>query len=83
MQQRQGHLSRWQADRFLRHCSASPTHNPRTVQIELKLVAINHDGVATSQKTFVKAIGGQGPINVNSWTPDSMRFAYATYEVVP
>jgi len=27
--------------------------------------------------------GGQGTINVNSWSPDSRRFAYVTYEVMP
>jgi TolB protein len=39
--------------------------------------------VAAAQKTLVKAIGGQGTMNVNSWAPDSMRFAYVTYEVLP
>ncbi|WP_245632245.1 TolB family protein [Edaphobacter aggregans] len=47
--------------------AGTPTHYPRNVQIELKLVAINHGKVATSQKTLVKAIGGQGTMNVNSW----------------
>jgi Tol biopolymer transport system component len=27
--------------------------------------------------------GGQGTINVNSWSPDSRRFAYVRYELVP
>jgi TonB family protein len=27
--------------------------------------------------------GGQGTINVNSWSPDSKRFAYVVYEVLP
>jgi TolB protein len=27
--------------------------------------------------------GGQGTINVNSWAPDSKRFAYVRYEVLP
>jgi hypothetical protein len=39
--------------------------------------------VAASPKTLVKAIGGQGPMNVNSWAPDSMRFAYVIYDVLP
>jgi TolB protein len=30
----------------------------------------------------VKAIGGQGTMNVNSWAPDSMRFAYVTFEAM-
>ncbi len=68
---------------YIGYPAGTPTHNPRTVQIELKLVAINHGGVAASQKTLVKAIGGQGTMNVNSWAPASMRFAYVVYEVLP
>lgn len=26
--------------------------------------------------------GGQGSINVNSWSPDSKRFAYVSYEAM-
>jgi TolB protein len=67
---------------YIGYPAGTPTHNPRTVQIELKLVAINHGWVAASQKTLVKAIGGQGTMNVNSWAPDPMRFAYVVYEVL-
>jgi Tol biopolymer transport system component len=59
------------------------THDPRTVHIEIKLVAVGGGKVATSQKTLVEGIGGQGTMNVNSWAPDSMRFAYVTYEALP
>ncbi len=59
------------------------THDPRDVAIQLKLVAIDHGKVAASQKTLVEGIGGQGTMNVNSWAPDSMRFAYITYEAMP
>jgi TolB protein len=68
---------------YIGYPAGTPTHNPRTVPIELKLVAIDHGNVAAAQKTLVKAIGGQGTMNVNSWAPDSMRFAYVTYEVLP
>jgi TolB protein len=63
---------------YIGYPAGTPTHNPRTVQIELKLVVIDHDHdkVAASQKTPVKASGGQGTMNVNPWAPDSMRFAY-------
>ena len=30
-------------------------------------------------KTLVKLFGGQGTINVNSWAPDSKRFAFVSY----
>jgi TolB protein len=68
---------------YIGYPAGTPTHNPRTVLIDLKLVAINGGKVAASQKTLVKAIGGQGTMNVNSWAPDSMRFAYVIYEVLP
>jgi Tol biopolymer transport system component len=61
----------------------TPTHNPRDVQIEFKLVTIDNGKVAAAQKSLVKAKGGQGSMNVNSWAPDSMRFAYVTYESLP
>ncbi len=31
----------------------------------------------------IKIFGGQGTINVNSWAPDSKRFAYVVYEAIP
>jgi Tol biopolymer transport system component len=34
-------------------------------------------------ETLVKFYGGQGTINVNSWSPDSKRFAYVVYEPLP
>lgn len=32
-------------------------------------------------KTIVELFGGQGTINVNSWSPDSKQFAYVSYEL--
>lgn len=33
-------------------------------------------------ETLVELFGGQGTINVNSWAPDSKRFAYVSYKLV-
>jgi TolB protein len=33
-------------------------------------------------RTVVKLFGGQGTINVNSWAPDSRKFAFVGYEIV-
>lgn len=33
------------------------------------------------EKTLLKFFGGQGSMNVNSWAPDSNRFAYVSYSV--
>ena len=58
------------------------THDPRNVHIVFKLVDIHNNKVSKSQKVLVEASGGQGSMNVNSWAPDSMRFAYVTYELL-
>ncbi len=68
---------------YIGYPPGTATHNPRDVSIQLKLASIDHDRVAASAKLLLKATGGQGTINVNSWAPDSMRFAYVTYEVLP
>lgn len=68
---------------YLGYPAGTPTHNPRNVAIAIRLVNIVGDKVAQTQKTLVQATGGQGTMNVNSWSPDSIRFAYVTYEPIP
>jgi Tol biopolymer transport system component len=68
---------------YIGYPAGTPTHDPRSVPIVFKLVAIHGDKVAATQRTLVRATGGQGSFNVNSWAPDSMRFAYVTYEPLP
>lgn len=68
---------------YIGYPAGTPTHGPRTVHIELKLAAIRHGKVASTQTTLAQGTGGQGTLNVNSWAPDSMRFAYVTYEPLP
>jgi CubicO group peptidase (beta-lactamase class C family)/Tol biopolymer transport system component len=36
-------------------------------------------GTGERPKELIKLFGGQGTINVNSWSPDSRRFAYVSY----
>ena len=55
---------------YIGYPAGTPSHNPRTVHIEIKLVAIDHGKGTASQKTLVEGIGGQGTLNVNSWAPD-------------
>lgn len=45
--------------------------------VELRLM--NADG--SDLKTIVELFGGQGTINVNSWSPDSKKFAYVRYRI--
>jgi Tol biopolymer transport system component len=32
-------------------------------------------------KTLISLFGGQGTINVNSWSPESKRFAFVSYQI--
>jgi len=50
--------------------------HPENLPVELKLV---RDGRWTEAETVVSLFGGQGTINVNSWSADSRRFAYVEY----
>ena len=68
---------------YIAYPSGTPSHNPRTVHVELKLATVDHNNVAKTSKLLTGFTGGQGSLNVNSWAPDSMRFAYVTYEVIP
>jgi TolB protein len=54
------------------------TGHPPNLPIELKLV--RHDNWH-SPETLVQTFGGQGTCNVNSWAPDSTRFAYVSYPI--
>jgi TolB protein len=47
---------------------------------EVILRCMRADG--SGQRDIVAFFGGQGTINVNSWAPDSKRFAYVAYPVV-
>jgi Tol biopolymer transport system component len=49
--------------------------HPPDKEVILRMMA--PDG--SSQRDLVAFFGGQGTINVNSWAPDSRRFAYVAY----
>ena len=68
---------------YIAYPADTPTHNPRTVHVEIKLAAVDHDKVAKTAKLLTGFTGGQGSLNVSSWAPDSERFAYVSYEVIP
>jgi Tol biopolymer transport system component len=52
-----------------------PGAHPAGKNVELRLMT--PDG--TNKKTLVQLFGGQGTVNVNSWAPDSKRFAFVSY----
>jgi Tol biopolymer transport system component len=53
--------------------------HPPNQHVQIRMIPGN-DGAAKPQ--FVMSLfGGQGTMNVNSWSPDSTRFAFVRYEV--
>jgi Tol biopolymer transport system component len=52
-----------------------PGDHPANKDIEVRLM----DSDGKNLKTLFKAFGGQGTMNVNSWSPDSKCFAFVTY----
>jgi len=54
-----------------------PNQHLANKNVELRLMP----AAGGAPKTLVKLFGGQGTINVNSWAPDSKRFAFVSYRL--
>ena len=54
-----------------------PHQHVANKNVELRLMSAE----GGDYKTLVKLFGGQGTINVNSWAPDSKRFAFVSYRL--
>jgi TolB protein len=55
------------------------TGHPADKDVELRLMSLQDKKVRLLAKLF----GGQGTINVPSWSPDSLRLAFVSYEWLP
>lgn len=55
----------------------SPGDHPANKNVELLLMPAK----GGEPKVLTKLFGGQGTINVNSWAPDSKRFAFVSYKL--
>ena len=55
----------------------APGDHPANKQVELRLVPSS----GGESKTIAKLFGGQGTINVNSWSPDSRSIAFVSYRL--
>lgn len=65
---------------FLSFPAGTTGHNDRHLPVKLRMIPMPGDTVSPAMPTvLVDLIGGQGTINVNSWSPDSRRFAYVAY----
>ncbi len=66
---------------FVTFPKGTETHNDRMPGMELRMMPVPSEKVEhTSSQLLVTFFGGQGTINVNSWAPDSQRFAFVTFE---
>jgi TolB protein len=58
---------------YIAYPAGTPTYDPGTLQIEIKLVAVNHDKIATTQKILYSNIiseddGQEGNIWAKQWS---------------
>jgi Tol biopolymer transport system component len=53
----------------------APGDHPPGKNVELRIMPAE----GGEAKTIIRLFGGQGTINVNSWAPDSKRFAFVSY----
>ena len=66
---------------FLSFPAGTAGHDDRLARVQLRVVPAPGDRIAAAvPRTVVEVTGGQGTLNVNSWSPDSTRFAYVTYQ---
>ena len=59
--------------------------HPANRQVQLRIMPMPGDKLKKQPEpsTIVDLFGGQGTINVNSWSPDSKKFAFVSYERIP
>lgn len=55
----------------------APGDHPPNKDVEIRLMS-SHGG---QHRTLVSLFGGQGTINVNSWSPDSQKLAFVSYRL--
>ena len=54
-----------------------PGSHPANKNVEIRMISSK----GGRPETLVRLFGGQGTFNVNSWSPDSKKFAFVSYEV--
>ncbi len=63
---------------------ASVTGHPENKDVMLRLLSLTGQSAADKKITVLaKLFGGQGTINVPSWSPDSKRLAFVSYLLIP
>ncbi len=70
---------------FLSFPKGTPGHDVKT-NVQLRMMAMPQSAAKSaggSIQVLTQFFGGQGTINVNSWSPDSRKFAFVSYELLP
>ena len=68
---------------FLSFPKGVKTHNDKMEGVSLRLMRAPGKNLKPAKIEILKTFfGGQGTINVNSWSPDSRQFAYVVYEPI-
>jgi Tol biopolymer transport system component len=71
---------------FLSFPKGTPGHDVKT-NVQLRMMPMPRSTSGVAEQSFIQVLtqffGGQGTINVNSWSPDSKQFAFVSYELLP
>ena len=57
--------------------------HPENKDVTLRIMAMNNNVPSGKIEVLAKLFGGQGTINVPSWSPDSRRFAFVSWAPAP
>ncbi|HEX7862138.1 MAG TPA: hypothetical protein VF773_17520 [Verrucomicrobiae bacterium] len=57
--------------------------HPENKDVTLRIMAVNNGNPTGMAEVLAKLFGGQGTINVPSWSPDSRRLSFVSYQFVP
>jgi TolB protein len=73
---------------FLSFPKGTPGHDVKT-NVQLRMIPMPQSAPGVARQSEVASVqvlahifGGQGTINVNSWSPDSRKFAFVSYELL-
>ena len=72
----------WKSLVFISFEKGIPDH-PANKNVTLRMMPLPGRKAGVPKiREIVKLFGGQGTINVSSWSPDSKQFAYVSYELI-
>jgi TolB protein len=62
----------------------SVTGHPENKDVMLRMMSLEEKNMSAKKiSVLAKLFGGQGTINVPSWSPDSLKLAFVSYQLIP